>query len=104
MKGLLYERRWAAMRTGVIAHPYRVDETIVGELDGMDCVFVCVDSDPVRASLVRLLEARGLTFIDTGMGLITVADGQQVQGQVRVTTSPGLSVAVRVEDRLAARA
>jgi hypothetical protein len=90
MKVVLYERRWADMRTGVIGHPYRVDETNVGELDGMDCVFVCVDSDPVRASLVRLLEGRGLTFIDTGMGLITVADGEQVQGQVRVTTStPG---------------
>jgi hypothetical protein len=90
MKVVLHERRWAAMRIGVTGHPYRVDETNVGELDGMDCVFVCVDSDPVRASLVRHLEARGLTFVDTGMGLITVADGQQVQGQVRVTTStPG---------------
>jgi len=86
-KVALYESRWAAMRTGVIAHPYRVDESNVGELDGMDCVFVCVDSDPVRAALVRLLEFHGLTFIDTGMGLITVSDGQQVQGQVRVTTS-----------------
>ena len=90
VKVVLYERRWAAMRSGVIAHPYRIDETNVEELDGMDCVFVSVDSDPVRASLVRLLEARGLTFIDTGMGLITVAGGQQVQGQIRVTTStPG---------------
>lgn len=87
LKVLLYQRRWAGMRTGVIAHPYRIDETNAAELDDMDCVFVCIDSDPVRASLVRLLEARGLTFIDTGMGLITVRPGEQVQGQARVTTS-----------------
>jgi hypothetical protein len=96
MKVVLYERRWAGIRTGVIAHPYRVDETNIGELDGMDCVFLCVDSDDVRGSLVRLLDARGLTFIDSGMGLITVAAGEQIQGQVRVTTStPGTRDAAR---------
>ncbi len=86
-KVVLYERRWAGMRTGVVAHPYRVDETNVAELDGMDCVFLCVDSDRARALLARLLEERGLTFIDSGMGLITVGDGDQVQGQLRTTTS-----------------
>lgn len=86
-KAALHTRRWAVMRSGVIAHAYRVDESNVEELEGMDCVFLCVDSDAVRAELVRLLELHALTFIDTGMGLITASEGRQVLGQVRVTTS-----------------
>lgn len=78
-------RVYDAMRIGVVSHPYRVDETNVTELDGMDFVFLAVDDGPAKRVLVQRLEAAERPFIDVGMGVWHGEGG--LGGTLRVTTS-----------------
>jgi hypothetical protein len=72
----------------VIARPYDLDGDRCGELDGLDFVFLCMDSGPAKRELVEYMEALGIAFIDVGMGL-NEHEGS-IGGIVRVTTStPG---------------
>lgn len=54
-------------------------------LDGLDFVFVCVDSGKARAAIYPMLHDRRLAFVDVGMGL-TLSEGG-LGGTVRVTLS-----------------
>ncbi|MFC3688873.1 ThiF family adenylyltransferase [Aquipuribacter hungaricus] len=83
----IYAKRWAVMRTGVIAHPERLGPQHTKLLAQMDFVFVCVDTGASRRGVVELLERVGCDFIDTGMGLLLDEDRAQVLGQVRTTLS-----------------
>ncbi len=76
---------YSRLRTGVVAHPYNIDATNVRELSGMDFVFMCIDAGDGKKLIVEHLEAMGLPFIDTGMGVELVRD--TLGGIVRVTAS-----------------
>lgn len=69
----------------VIPHPYALGEDNAGELEGMDFVFLCMDSGPDKRALVQWLEVAGVPFVDVGMGLDEEAGS--VGGILRVTTS-----------------
>lgn len=77
--------RYAAIHTGIFAHPYRVNTGNVTELDGFDFVFLCMDSGPDKLAIVMALEEMGIPFIDTGIGVQEVAGA--LRGTVRATTS-----------------
>lgn len=86
----VYARRWASMRTGVIAHPERLADQHAELLSHTDMVFVCVDTGDSRREVVELLERIGCDFIDVGMGLLLDEEQAQVFGQLRTTLStPG---------------
>lgn len=86
----VYARRWAHMRTGVIAHAERLGEQHAALLSQMDMVFVCVDTGDSRRAVVELLERVDSDFIDVGMGLLLDEERAQVFGQLRTTLStPG---------------
>ena len=90
LKVEVYARRWARMRTGVIAHPERFGEQHAGLLSQMDMVFVCVDTGDSRREVAELLERVGCDLIDVGMGLLLDGERAQVYGQLRTTLStPG---------------
>jgi hypothetical protein len=80
---------WAAvydkMRTGVVPHPYYIDESNIDELVTMDFVFVAIDDGPSRELIVKALEAAGVSYIDVGMGIVE-NDGA-LGGIIRVSTS-----------------
>jgi hypothetical protein len=80
-----FQRRYAQMRRGIIAHAQLVDESNVDLLRDMDFVFLSLDDGPARKLLVKRLEAWGTSFIDVGMGLYEV-DGV-IAGLVRTTAS-----------------
>ncbi|RUN78430.1 hypothetical protein EJC47_00710 [Sphingomonas sp. TF3] len=80
-----YSSVYGRMHKGIIAHADYIGPGNFHLLDDVDFVFICLDSIDARASLIPELEARGLPFIDAGLGL-RLAEGQ-VMGQVRVTTS-----------------
>jgi hypothetical protein len=80
-----YERRYAPMRRKIFAHEVYVEESNVGELDGMEFVFLCLDSGPARRLIVERLEQRGVPFVDVGMGVFDSTGS--LGGQIRVTTS-----------------
>jgi ThiF family len=88
-KVALLAERYALMRTGVVAHPYRIGETNVSEVTGFDMVFVCIDSSTCRGRLADALIAAGQPFIDVGLGvLVDPEQGSRLRGQVRTTACP----------------
>lgn len=89
-----YAMVYAVMRDGVIPHPYALDASNCGELDEMQFVFVAMDPTPPKRAIIERLEARGVPFLDTGVG-VNVAQ-QALGGMVRVTTGlPGRPVSGR---------
>lgn len=78
-------RLYAPMRKGIIPHALHIDENNIGLLDGMDFVFICVDSGEAKKLIVEKIEATNVPFVDVGMG-IHVGDDKLV-GVVRVTTN-----------------
>lgn len=77
----IYDR----MRSGIVAHPYRLDERTVAELDTMTFVFVAIDEGPPKRVIIERLDAAGIAFIDVGMGVWRADAG--LGGSLRVTTS-----------------
>ena len=71
------------MHRGITPHAVYVDETNVQELEGMDFVFLCLDKAAPRSIIATRLLARGVPFIDVGMGV--VAENDSLLGIVRVT-------------------
>ncbi|MGO9047783.1 MAG: ThiF family adenylyltransferase [Xanthobacteraceae bacterium] len=63
-----YTAIYSRMRRGIIPHEYHVTLANVAELDGMEFVFVCMDSPEAKKAVVEKLEQRGIPFIDVGMG------------------------------------
>jgi hypothetical protein len=79
---------YSRMRRGIVAHPYRIDEETVGELRGMDFVFLCIDASEGKRLIVEALERFGVPFTDVGMGVDLV--DSSLGAILRVTTStPG---------------
>jgi hypothetical protein len=78
---------YAAMRRGIVPHPYVVDEGTVAELTPMSFVFICVDDGPAKKVIIDHLEEAGIGFIDVGIGLYEV-DGR-IAGAARTTLSAG---------------
>jgi hypothetical protein len=79
--GTIYSR----MHRGIVKHPYRLDATNAAELEGMNFVFVCLDSGLPKGPIFAAMEARGIPFIDVGMG-IELVDGA-LGGVTRITAS-----------------
>ncbi len=85
-KAEYWRNRYATLRTGIVAHPYRLDASNApAELAGFDYVFVCIDgNNRAKKAIADALGTHGTAFVDTGMGLWT---GDGVGGIVRSTTS-----------------
>jgi len=80
-----FHGRYSPMHRCIVPHPVHVDESNVEELRDCDFVFVCMDGNPGKETVIRKLEEFGVPFIDTGMGIEDSDDG--LRGILRVTTS-----------------
>jgi ThiF family len=80
-----YEAIYSKMRNGIVAHPYRVDESTIQELRAMDFVFIAIDDGPSRGLIANALTEWGISFIDVGMGIFET--NGSLGGQLRVSTS-----------------
>jgi len=89
MKADYHADTYSAMRHGITAHAYRLDESNVAELDDMNFVFLAIDDGDAKRAIIDRLELRDIPFIDVGMGVYAI-DGC-LAGQVRTTlsTAPG---------------
>jgi hypothetical protein len=96
-----FAKLYSNMHQHVIPHRVRIDESTVAMLDGLDFVFVCIDSGSARAVIAKHLEQNGKSFIDTGLGVELVEELAQLIGVVRTTTStPKLREHVHNRDRM----
>lgn len=76
---------YSKMHRGIVAHKTRLTADNLDLLDGATFVFLCLDAGVAKRAIVGKLEALGVPFIDTGMGL-ELADGS-LGGMLRVTAS-----------------
>lgn len=76
---------YGEMRRGVIPHQMFLDATNAALLDGLDFVFLCLDSADAKRLVVDRLTVNGTPFVDVGMGVL-LQDGL-LGGIVRITTS-----------------
>lgn len=77
--GAIYER----MRTGIVLHPFMIDDTNVHELETMTFVFIAIDDATAKEPIVTALLQYGLPFVDVGMGVDSI-DGR-LSGSLRST-------------------
>lgn len=74
---------YSRMRGGIVAHPYRIDETNVEELREMTFVFIAIDDAPAKEPIIKALLAFGIPFIDVGMGVDEI--DERLTGSLRTT-------------------
>ena len=84
-KVVLLADRYSAMRDGIIPHPRHVSEADLPELAALDFVFVSIDDNAARASLLPALQERGVAFVDVGMGVERADDS--LTGVLRTSMS-----------------
>lgn len=77
----IYER----MHRGIAAVPTAITSDNLDLLDGIDFAFLSLDAGEAKAALIERLHARGIGFIDIGMGLELGDHG--LSGILRITTS-----------------
>lgn len=81
-----WHQMYSKMHRGIVPHPYRIDSTTVGELQGMTFVFVCIDGGGAKRLIVEALEQYRIPFIDVGMG-IELRQNNSLAGILRATLS-----------------
>lgn len=74
-----------AMHKHVVAHPERITADNVDQLMGFDFVFVSVDAGPDKRAMFETLQAAGVPFVDTGMGVFQA--GTSIGGILRTSVS-----------------
>lgn len=82
-KAEVYQSRYGNFRTGLSIKAKLIDASCGDDLDGVTFAFVCVDKGSARAGIFDLLLAKGIPFIDVGMG-IKRKDGA-LNGMARTT-------------------
>lgn len=84
-KASYYYKLYSNIHKNIMVHDYYVKKENLNELNQMDYIFVCVDSNAARKSITDYLAGYGVAFSDVGMG-VNVVDNKLI-GAVRVTTA-----------------
>jgi hypothetical protein len=88
-KGMLkvdyFKSIYSRMHRGIVAHPNFVSRTDFDFIQTMDFVFICMDSGPIKKTLIEAIHAADKPFIDVGIGIELAGD--ILTGIARVTTS-----------------
>jgi hypothetical protein len=78
-------RQYGQWHAGIDPVPERITAENIERLSGLDFVFVTVDDGPSRRFVIEWLSARGIPYVDCGMGLDRSVVG--LSGAVRITGS-----------------
>lgn len=82
-KAEVYADRYENFRHGLKLKTKFIDANSASDLDGVTFAFVCVDKGTARAAIIDLLIAKGVPFIDVGMGLSRKSG--PIKGSMRAT-------------------
>ncbi|RKD92523.1 ThiF family adenylyltransferase [Mangrovibacterium diazotrophicum] len=80
-----YYRIYSNMRKAIFAHNYYVTEENFENLQNLNFVFICIDNNRARRTLINYCMTKSITIIDVGLGVNVVDDA--LIGQVRVTSA-----------------
>lgn len=72
------------MHSGIVRHPYYIEESSLQDLEEMDFVFHSMDGGSAKKAIIEKLIACKITFIDVGMGVSR--EGDSLIGSLRVTS------------------
>ncbi len=78
-----YFKIYSQMHNGIVAHSQYLDAENRSELNGLDFVFLCIDSGDAKRDIVEYLVDNNIHFIDTGID-VNVIEGKLL-GTVRNT-------------------
>lgn len=98
-KAEIYQSRYDNFRHRLTVTPKHIDASCGGDLDGVTFAFICVDKGSSRAGIFDLLIAKGIPFIDVGMGLDR--ERGPIDGMLRVNYYPPERAAELRDERLA---
>ncbi|MDB6026070.1 MAG: ThiF domain protein [Verrucomicrobiales bacterium] len=76
---------YSRMHRGVKAYAERMGSENLSHLEGLNFVFLCLDSGPAKKDIVEFLVEKDISFIDCGIGVQSVDD--RLIGIVRVTAA-----------------
>ena len=79
-----YHGQYSKIHQKISAHHCYLNSDNLDELKNMSHVFICVDNDPSRRTIISYLLTNTIPFIDVGLGVNAVDDA--LIGTVRVTT------------------
>ena len=96
LKAVYFRDRYLKMHKRIFAHEAFLDESSIEQLRGMDFVFLCIDRGGDKRLIIDRLVDWGVSFVEVGIGVML--DGDNLRGDVRVTTSTP-----QKHDHLAAR-
>lgn len=82
-----YVRLYSKLHRHLVPHEVRIHEGNLELLDGVDFVFVCVDTGESRRLIAEYLVAKKVRFVDVGMGVQMIPNASMLMGTVRTTTS-----------------
>lgn len=80
-----FENIYQNMHRGIKPHEYYLTPENIIELDGLNFIFICVDTGEVRKMIIDFLCEKSMPFIDVGIGVNIIKD--KLMGTVRTTTS-----------------
>jgi hypothetical protein len=83
-KAAYHKKVYENLRHRICEHEYALTASNASELDDMEFAFLCMDGGPNKKAIAERLMARGVGFIDVGMGLD--ADCGTIAGLVTATT------------------
>jgi hypothetical protein len=80
-----FQAIYSKIRRNIFSHNYYLDNQNIDELLAMNFVFICIDKSDIKKLIIDKLVSQGLSFIDTGIGVLNIDNS--LIGHVRVTTS-----------------
>jgi len=78
-------RVYSRMHRGVKPFRERLHAENLHHLDGLDFVFLCMDSGPAKKDIIEYLIHAGVAFVDAGIGIQIAED--KLSGIIRLTTA-----------------
>jgi len=79
-----FQSLYSKIRRNIFSHGYHLNSQNIDELLTMDFVFICIDNSAIKKSIMDKLLNAGISFIDTGIGVLNVDDS--LIGHIRVTS------------------
>jgi len=79
-----YKAIYSNMHRHIVSHPCYIDESNIVEISEASYVFLAIDKEAIKKTIIDFLLSHSITFFDVGLGVNTVDDC--LVGTLRVTT------------------
>lgn len=80
-----HKSNYSNMHKNIIAHNIMLDESNVSLLHNLNFVFISMDASEEKKFILDFLIANNIPFVDTGIGVTSTSETNQLRGQVRAT-------------------